>query len=171
MRHSICWLAFALAAVPAALAQNEIATTSPQWSQCRGTPRLSADAQLAACTVLIRSGHQTDDGLAEALQVRCRLLSQKGERDAAIQDCDRAITLKPEYLDAYLARATAYFTKGDDDHAIADYDQAIRLKPDVVGALTLRGMAYAHKGDYDRAIADYARALQLSPGFGMPRAA
>jgi tetratricopeptide (TPR) repeat protein len=168
MRLSIGWMAFALATAPGALAQSETGPAiSPEWTQCRGGPGLSTDAQLAACTGLIGSGHETNDGLAEALQIRCRLLSQKGEREAAMKDCDRAITLKPEYPDAYLARAALYLNKGDDDNAVGDYDQALRLKPDAVGALTLRGMAHAHKGDYDRAIADYARALQLFPGFGM----
>jgi tetratricopeptide (TPR) repeat protein len=140
---------------------------SSAWPQCRGGPGISADAQISGCTAIIESGGETNENLAEALQIRCQVLSERGERDAAIRDCDRAIELKPDSTDAYFKRATAYLNKGDADRAIADYTQTIRLKPDSVGAFTLRGMAYAHKGDYDRAIADYTHALQLYPGFGM----
>jgi tetratricopeptide (TPR) repeat protein len=170
MQRYICCLAFVLAAPMSALAQGATAPTpgtSPEWPQCKGGPGTAADAQISGCTAIILSGRETNENLAEAFQIRCQILSQKGERDAAIRDCDQAIELKPDYMDAYFRRATAYLNKGDDDHAIADYDQTIRLKPDSAGAFTLRGMAYAHKGDYDRAIEDYTHALQLYPGFGM----
>ena len=157
-------------ALRGALAQGAPAPApglSPEWSQCRGGPGISADAQMAGCAAIIESGRETGQSLAEALQIRCQILSERGERDAAIRDCDRAIELEPDYADAYFRRATAYLNKGDNDHAVADYTRAMQLKPDSTGALTLRGMAYAHKGDYDRAIEDYTRALQLNPGFGM----
>jgi tetratricopeptide (TPR) repeat protein len=163
----------AFAASPAlqgALAQGASAPApgaSPAWPQCRGGPGISADAQISGCAAIIESGRETDAGLAEALQIRCQMLNQRSERDAAIRDCDRAIALKPDYREAYFRRATVYLNTGDNVRAIADYTQAIRLKPDSSSALTLRGMAYAHKGDYDRAIEDYTRALQLEPGFGM----
>jgi tetratricopeptide (TPR) repeat protein len=164
LKAATAGLVAALAAAPrGAHAQG----ASPEWPQCWGGSGISADAQVAGCTAIIESGREADESLAEALQIRCQVRSQRGDRDAAIADCDRAIALKPDYGDAYLKRATAYLNKGDNDHAIADYSRAIELKPDSWGALTLRGMAYAHKGDYDRAIADYTRVLELSPGLGM----
>jgi tetratricopeptide (TPR) repeat protein len=165
-----CLMAAVAAVPPGALAQGSAAPApdvSPQWPQCRGGPGISVDAQISGCTAVITSGGESNESLAEALQIRCQALSQRGDRDAAIADCDRAIALKPDYGDAYFRRGTAYLNKDDNDHAIADYSRAIELKPDSWGALTLRGMAYAHKGDYDRAIADYTRVLQLNPGLGM----
>jgi tetratricopeptide (TPR) repeat protein len=165
-----CAIAAIAAAPIGALGQSASApapAASPEWTQCRGGPGIAADAQIAGCIAIIESGRETNDSLAEAFQLRCQLLSEKDERDAAIRDCDRAIALKPDFMDAYFKRGTAYLNKGDNDHAIADYTQTIRLKPDSSGAFTLRGMAYARKGDYDRAIEDFTRALQLYPGLGM----
>jgi tetratricopeptide (TPR) repeat protein len=164
--------AFAAALVPeGALAQGAppaaMPGASPEWPLCRGGPGFSADEQVSGCTAIIEAGREPKESLAEALQIRCQMLNQKGERDAAIADCDRAIALKPDYGDAYFRRATAYLNKGDNDRAIADYSRTIELKPDSVGALSLRGMVYARKGDYDRAIEDYTRVLQLNPGFGI----
>jgi tetratricopeptide (TPR) repeat protein len=163
-----CAITAIAAASTGAVAQGAPAPgPSPEWLQCRGGPGIAADARIAGCTAVIESGRETNDSLAEAFQLRCQILSEKDERDAAIRDCDRAIALKPDFTDAYFKRGTAHLNKGDNDHAIADYTETIRLKADSVGALTLRGMAYARKGDYDHAIADYEHALQLYPGLGM----
>jgi tetratricopeptide (TPR) repeat protein len=110
------------AAPPRAFAQGTSAPTpglSPEWPQCRGGPGISTAAQVSGCTAIIESGRETNENLAEAFQNRCQTLSERGERDAAIADCDRAIELRPDYTDAYFKRATAYLNKGDDDHAIA----------------------------------------------------
>ncbi len=79
----------------------------------------------------------------------------------AIADYDKAIQLKPDYVEAYYNRGLAYV--GDPGRAIADYDKAIQLRPDYSDAYANRGLAYYNKGDYDRAIADYDEAIQLAP--------
>lgn len=140
---------------------------SPEQMQCKGGPGITDDAKLAGCTAIVQAERQTDETRAEAFQSRCWLYEQKGEFDAAVTDCDRAIELNPDYSDAYFARAKIYFHKKDYDRAIADFDQTVRLEPNAFGAITLRGMAYSNKGDYEHAIADYTKALQLYPGLGM----
>jgi len=96
-------------------------------------------------------------------------LSEKGtktsgpgvDENLALQDCSRAIELKPDYAHAYATRAILYNSKHDYDHAIADYGQVIKLKPDSGIYFAFRGSIYASKGDYDRAIADCTHAQQL----------
>ena len=126
--------------------------------------------RLSACTAVIESGAAAGDELAQALHKRCWLYEEQSKRDAALEDCSRAIELKPDYRDVYYSRATIHLNRGDYDQAIADYDRTIAWDQDAVGALTLRGMAYAKKGDYDRAVADFTRALKLRPDFGMAEA-
>jgi tetratricopeptide (TPR) repeat protein len=161
------WVAFAaISAVALAMAGCTTPGAAPETAQCNGDPRVRADAKVAACTALIDSGSRSTETLAGALQTRCWAYEEKNERDAAIRDCDRAIELKPDFVDAYSSRATVYLNKGDFDRAIADYSSAIKLGARSVGIYSLRGMAYTRKGDYDRAIADYETALQIYPGFG-----
>jgi len=87
----------------------------------------------------------------------------KGDYDLAIADYDRAIELRPDYVEAYINRGTTYISKGDYDRAIADFDRAIELRPNGNDAYYNRGSAYCHKGNYDLAIADYDRAIELRP--------
>ncbi len=165
MTYRVGWTAVAAALL--AMVGCSTPDMSPEAAQCKGGPGITADAKLSGCTAVIESGRESNERLAEAFHNRCWIHEEKNERDAAIRDCDRAIELKPDYLDAYAHRGTVYFNKGEYDHAIADYTEAIRLGDNSVGIYSLRGWAYSSKGDYDRAIADYTRALQIYPGYGM----
>lgn len=50
-----------------------------------------------------------------------------GNYDWAIQDCEQAIRLTPDYADPYLVRALAYHKKGDRARFMADHDTYKRL--------------------------------------------
>ena len=88
---------------------------------------------------------------------------QKGDIDQAIANYTRAITLHPQYADAYYKRGLAYDDKGEYGLAIADFDAALHINPQYVDAYRNRGVAYAHQGDYERAIADFDAALHINP--------
>ena len=122
MIYQLGWTAVAVALF--AIAGCTTPDMSPELTQCEGGPGISGDAKLSGCTAVIESGGETDEKLAEAFRNRCSVYEEKGERDAAIRDCDRAIELNPDDLDARRWRAVAYLNKGDYDRAIADYDQA-----------------------------------------------
>jgi tetratricopeptide (TPR) repeat protein len=100
--------------------------------------------------------------------------------EAAIKDCDKAIKLDPEYVEAYVWRGILYYTfdKEGYQRAIKDFDKAIKLDPEYV--LTFpdpnhtkrwiiarcylgRGDAYGLLGDYQQAIKDYDKAIELDP--------
>ena len=63
------------------------------------------------------------------------------EYEAAIVDFDQAITLDPNYSDAYYNRGNANSKLAKYESAIVDFDQAIRLKPDFASAFNNRGVA------------------------------
>src|ERR1041385_2843281 len=111
--------------------------TADAWAQCRGVSGISAEGQIAGCTAVIQAGNEPAEKLAEAFLLRCQ--ARGGEVDG-VADCDRAIGLRPDYVDAYFARAKLYFFRKDYDRAIADYDRTIALQPNSDGAFTLRGM-------------------------------
>ena len=90
-----------------------------------------------------------------------------GAYDRAIEDLNKAIALKPKYVQAYFNRGSAYRGKGVYDRAVADYSKAIDLNPDYALAYFNRGSTYRDKGVYDCAIADYSKAIDLNPDYAL----
>jgi tetratricopeptide (TPR) repeat protein/S1-C subfamily serine protease len=83
----------------------------------------------------------------------------------AIADYDKAISLNPNYADAYNNRGNTRKALGDKQGAIADYDKAISLNPNYTDAYNNRGGTRAALGDKQGAIADYDKAISLNPNF------
>jgi Zn-dependent protease len=121
----------------------------------------ASDLQIAGCTALIESGRGTPEALATAYYNRGEAYRRRGEQGAAIDDCDQAIRLKPDFAPGFACRGNAYSDQRDFDRAIADLDEAIRLEGENAVYRGDRGMAFHHKGDFDRAIADYGEAIRL----------
>jgi lipoprotein NlpI len=88
---------------------------------------------------------------------------QRGERDRAIRDFDRALAIRPGLMVAWRNRGLAYKQKGDFERALADYDQAILLSPSDARIYNDRGAVYESMNDYPRAIQDFDRAVTLKP--------
>ena len=86
-----------------------------------------------------------------------------GQYEAAIDDYDNAIRLKPAHLNAYYERGLAKYILGQYEAAIDDYDNAIRLKPAHLNAYYERGLAKYILGQYEAAIDDYDNAIRLKP--------
>ena len=63
----------------------------------------------------------------------------KGDLDGALADFNKAIELKPDYVNAYDARGNVRSKKGDLDGALADYNKAIGLNPTNFNAYDNRG--------------------------------
>ena len=59
-----------------------------------------------------------------------------------IADYDKAIQLKPDYLEAYSDRSALRGSIGQLELAIADANEAIRLAPDLAEPYLNRGLAY-----------------------------
>jgi protein O-mannosyl-transferase len=91
----------------------------------------------------------------------------EGMKDAfgkSIGCFDRALSLKPDFVEAYVNRGTARM-KGfaDIDGAAGDFTQAITLDPSYAKAYLMRGIASGAKGLFDGAIADFTMAIRLDP--------
>lgn len=142
-----------------------------QQALCAGGQDIAHEAQLAACSAIIAAATASPAQLGEAYRQRCIMRNERYESDAALADCDHAVTLAPT-ADAYMSRAQVYIDRGnttrnsaDLDHGIADETAALRIDPKLAGAYTMRGLAFSRKGDYDRAIADFSQAIALKPSF------
>lgn len=90
-------------------------------------------------------------------------LARKGESDEAMVHYQQAITLEPNYADAYYNRGNLLLAKGQIDDAIADWEKTLQLQPNDADAHTCLGNALLRKNSLNEAIAHYETALALAP--------
>lgn len=87
----------------------------------------------------------------------------------AIEDYSTAITLKPDYVDAYVLRGIAYQRHGDFENAIADYNTAITLNANYAEIYYNRGEAWLHLQEWQKAKTDLTtakdRGVDIVAGF------
>ncbi len=84
---------------------------------------------------------------------------------AAIDDYDAAINLKPDYAAAYYFRGTVKRSLGQYKDAIEDYGTAIDLKNDFAFAYYFRGTIRGDLGEHFIAIQDYDKAIRFKPDY------
>lgn len=77
---------------------------------------------------------------------RGELLANKNNFAGAIESFTKAISLKPNWADAYLQRGHARRMKGELDNAIEDYDKATELDPRITRNNRMSGQAYTNHG-------------------------
>ena len=83
-------------------------------------------------------------------------------------NCNEAIRLNPDLVEAYSNRGVAKAELGQYEAAIADYDEAIRLKPDHVEAYINRGIAKTVLGLKDEARKDFETGLESARNANNP---
>jgi tetratricopeptide (TPR) repeat protein len=86
-----------------------------------------------------------------------------GDKQGAILDYNRAITIDPQDAFAYYNRGVAKFELGDKQGAILDYNRAITIDPQDAFAYYNRGVAKFELGDKQGAILDFDRVIAIDP--------
>ena len=87
--------------------------------------------------------------------------SASGQKQAAIDDYDRAIAINPNYANAYGNRGNAKSDLGQKQAAIIDYNRAIAINPNFTMAYNNRGLAKYDLRQYQAAIDDYNLAIKI----------
>jgi tetratricopeptide (TPR) repeat protein len=105
------------------------------------------------------------DKADEAYDMRGAALTRLGTYRAAIADCNRALSVNPNYAIAYANRANNEIRLQDLDGALADCNKSIALNPSSSLPYYTRGYVYAYKGEASKAIADWEKAMQMQPAF------
>jgi tetratricopeptide (TPR) repeat protein len=97
-------------------------------------------------------------------QARCWSRTLLGrEYDQAITDCNKALTLKPDYYDAMDARGFLNLRMGHDQQAADDFSLRLKDQPNRATSLYGRGLAKRHLGDTAGGDADVAAARAVDP--------
>ena len=93
--------------------------------------------------------------------VRC--WPRPGHPEEALADFNKAISLDPNYAQAYANRALLYRQTGKPDLALADYNKALSIDGNYVPAYLGRGIIYREQGHSALALADFNKAIALKP--------
>jgi tetratricopeptide (TPR) repeat protein len=150
-----------LCALPlAASAQALIEQEQRQEQICAGA-QVTPDDRIAACTALIRTGHQTT--ASKAYLYRGQAYELSGRHRQAIADFTQAITLRPDFDEAYGLRGDAYAANSQYDAAIDDYTKALAINPADDSRYVSRGLVFEKKGNTTAAINNYREALRFAP--------
>ena len=89
------------------------------------------------------------------------ILVELGDMNQAIDSYSRAISLNPNFVDAYFNRANAYDLTGLHQLALNDYDQIINLDRADLFIWINRGVALKRLGRVADSLTSYAKALQI----------
>jgi tetratricopeptide (TPR) repeat protein len=107
---------------------------------------------------------------AQAATPAVTLLLRRGTRNMeaqlpgeALEDLDAAITLAPEFPEAWHLRAQAYLRAGDIPAAVRDLQEVLRLEPRHWVALLTLAAAQEEAGDAAGALRSLQAALAINP--------
>ncbi|MDX9701433.1 MAG: tetratricopeptide repeat protein [Candidatus Auribacterota bacterium] len=89
-------------------------------------------------------------------------LCVQGEYKKAIESCNKALELNPDFANVYSLRGRAYTYSGEYEKAIMDFDTALRLNPDYILAHFFIGSAYAESGDKQSAVDAFRAFIQYT---------
>lgn len=92
-----------------------------------------------------------------------------GQWEEAISCQHKAISLQPDYAEAYVDLGNACQNQGKLNDAIASYNQVIALNPDDARAYNYLGNVHNKKGNQDAAVVSYQKALSLKPDYAVAR--
>jgi DNA-directed RNA polymerase subunit alpha len=118
---------------------------------------------LAAAETLLQKRDHDGRDRADWYFARGMLAGQRGEREAAIEAFERALTLDPDHAEATFQCARLYDLWGADDEALELY-RRLALQPRAhVNALLNAAVIYEDAGDFGDAAACLRRVLRANP--------
>ena len=127
------------------------ASSAPRWA-----PRPSRH--------LLRSGAGARTPSGPGAQKSRRRLASLGRAGEALASYDRALAIRPDFIEAHADRARVLRALGRAKEALAACDRALARNPGFVEALAVGVGALIDLGHFEDALARLDRALALAPG-------
>ena len=134
------------------------------WSDAERLYGVSSHLLYAVARADFTKALQIDSGFAPAYNGRCATLTLKGDYDAAIADCSKAIELNPRLAEAHAALGLVQ-TFWEWDWAAADrsFQQALALNAGNAEIHQYYSQHLSAAGRFAEAIAEARRALEMDP--------
>ena len=101
---------------------------------------------------------------ARSFLIRSCIKAYMHNYDGAIDDCGKAIKLKPDYAEAYNERGKCKFSLNDAD-AVKDFNKAVELDSTYAEAYYNSGLAREKISDYMGAIHELNIAIRFKPNY------
>lgn len=164
----------AVAQAPAPVSEPESASPDPVARQKARLDKLFADLRVAADAkaatalaqqierLLERSGSDT----ADLMLTRAKQAIEAKDYPQALDLLDFAITLRPDWAEAYHRRAVVHFLMKDEEASIRDVHAALAREPRHYHALAGLGGIYRGMGNRKLAFRAFEAAHALHPFFG-----
>ncbi|MFZ3114598.1 MAG: tetratricopeptide repeat protein [Syntrophales bacterium] len=92
-------------------------------------------------------------------------LSRQGRQTEAMLYLEKALKLKPDYLDALFNKGVALAGQGKYAEALPVYMRVLALKPNFAEAHNNAAIAYAQLGNLDKAAMHFREAIKISPDY------
>jgi hypothetical protein len=92
-------------------------------------------------------------------------LKDQGKLEEAIEAYEKALTLKPDYAEAYTNMGVALQEQGKPEEAIDAYNKALAIKPDNAEAYNNMGITLADEGKLEDAFEVYHKSLTIKPDY------
>ena len=89
-----------------------------------------------------------------------------GKLDEAIEAYKSALSIKPDFSEAYYNMGNAFKDQGKIEEALEAYNKALALRPDYPQLHNNLGNALKEQGKLEQAIEAYTRALHIKPDYG-----
>jgi len=101
------------------------------------------------------------DQPAELYFARGYCYSEIGAHQQALDDYAKAISLKPDYTNAYLNSGNSAYQLQQFDKAFGFYEKALELNPSYPRVFYARGYAHLMNNNLEKACADWSKAVDL----------
>ena len=92
-------------------------------------------------------------------------LKDQGKLNEAIECYNKALSIMPDYAEAFNNIGNALKDQGKLNEAIEAYIKAISLKPDYAEAFNNMGIALKDQGKLEEAVEAYNKALSIKPDY------
>ena len=92
-------------------------------------------------------------------------LQEQGQLDEAIDAYDKALSLKPDYAEAYYNIGVTFKEQGKLDKALEFFEKALSSRPDYAEAYNNMGNALQEQGKPEEAVESFEKALSLKPDY------
>ena len=86
-----------------------------------------------------------------------------GDLQSALRDCNEALRLRPNFVDALDSRGLVNLKSGLTKNAITDFDAALRVNPRLSSSLYGRGLAKQRNGSISEGNLDISNAKAMDP--------